>query len=281
MLPAWNPDNLSSKIPGVNIALCGGRRMGKSSAAAHLLWRNASRFDLVICFVGSANCNPVLQSLLERYWDTRFFFNKWKPALIDNLMTQQERLGADKRSILIILDDVVLSSKDQDQLACLAIRGRHFGISLLMACVSYTTLPKRARRSLDAVLVFSLPMKGDLKILTWEYCSNTRVAEFALNRLQEHECLVLETLSKKQKLAIWKATIFTPEDVRSAKSPGCLRSRNTVSVARASERPEGHPPQETSFESNRTRSGESQRSEMAAEEGIPTASLTPSVGSEA
>ena len=139
--------------------------MGKSSAAAHLLWRNASRFDLVICFVGSANCNPVLQSLLERYWDTRFFFNKWKPALIDNLMTQQERLGADKRSILIILDDVVLSSKDQDQLACLAIRGRHFGISLLMACVSYTTLPKRARRSLDAVLVFSLPMKGDLKIL--------------------------------------------------------------------------------------------------------------------
>ena len=47
-------------------------------------------------------------------------------------MLQQERLGDNKRSILIILDDVVLSSKDQDQLACLAIRGRHFGISLLM-----------------------------------------------------------------------------------------------------------------------------------------------------
>ena len=132
MLPTWNPENLSAKIPGVNIALCGGRRMGKSSAAAHLLWENASKFDLVICFV-------VLQSLLERYWDTRFFFSEWKPGLINNLMLQQERLRDAKRSILIVLDDVVLTSKDQDQLACLAIRGRHFGISLLMACVSYTT----------------------------------------------------------------------------------------------------------------------------------------------
>ena len=43
----WNPTTLSAKIPGVNIALCGGRRMGKSSAAAHLLWKNASLFDLV------------------------------------------------------------------------------------------------------------------------------------------------------------------------------------------------------------------------------------------
>ena len=228
--------------------------MGKSSATADLLWRNASKFDLVVCFVGSANCNPVLQSLLERYWDPRFFFSEWKQSLINNLMLQQERLGDNKRSILIILDDVVLSSKDQDQLACLAIRGRHFGISLLMACVSYTTLPKRARRSLDAVLVFSLPMKGDLKILTWEYCSNTRVAEFALNRLEEHECLVLETLSKKQRLAIWKATIFTPDDVRRLGSLADLRSRRRVSAVTASEYPEGHPPQEIASPPDRTRS---------------------------
>ena len=28
-------------------------------------------------------------------------------------------------------------------------------------------------------------MKGDLKVLTWEYTSNTRVAEFALRRLED------------------------------------------------------------------------------------------------
>ena len=249
--------------------------MGKSSATADLLWRNASRFNLVICFVGSANCNPVLQSLLEKYWDSRFFFSEWKQGLIDNLMLQQERLGDAKRSILIILDDVVLTSKDQDQLACLAIRGRHFGISLLMAAVSYTTLPKRARRSLDAVLVFSLPMKGDLKILTWEYCSNTRVAEFALNRLKEHECLVLETLSKKQRLAVWKATIFTPDDVRRLGSLDDLRSKTKVSFATTSEYLEGHPRPDTVSTRDRTQSAESHSHEGGVSEEKPIASSAP------
>ena len=228
--------------------------MGKSSAAAHLLWKNASRFDLVICFVGSANCNPVLQSLLERYWDTRFFFSEWKSDLITNLLQQQERLGDQKRSILIILDDVVLTSKDQDQLAALAIRGRHFGISLLMACVSYTTLPKRARRSLDAIFLFSLPMKGDLKILTWEYCSNTRVAEFALNRLRDHECLVLETLSKRQRLAIWKAQLFGPTDVRTSASLEAVILRSSAVSAKAEGYPAAAPPLGTASPADHTQS---------------------------
>ncbi len=182
--------------------------MGKSTATADLLWRWSDQFDLVVCFVGSAHCNPVLESLLEKYWDPRFFFADWNTALINQLMAQNERLDK-KRSVLLIVDDVVLSSKAQEQLSTIAMRGRHFHISLCLACVSYTTLPKRVRRSLDAVLVFSLPMRGDLKILTWEYTNNTRVAEFALKRLQEHECLVLETLTKKQKLAVWRADIFT------------------------------------------------------------------------
>ena len=203
--------------------------MGKSTATADLLWRNASRFDLVLCFVGSAYCNPVLEALLERYWDPRFFFSEWNEPLIAKLLEQQESLEK-KRSILILIDDVVLSSKAQDQLCTLAMRGRHFGISLMMACVSYTTLPKRVRRSLDAVLVFSLPMKGDLKVLTWEYTSNTRVAEFALRRLEDHQCLVLETLTRKQSLTVWRATHFTAEEVRRG-LPFCTRSKKPVSSA--------------------------------------------------
>ena len=214
--------------------------MGKSTATADLLWRNASRFDLVLCFVGSAYCNPVLESLLERFWDPRFFFSDWNEPLIKKLLKQQETLEK-KRSILIIIDDVVLSSKAQDQLCTLAMRGRHFGISLLMACVSYTTLPKRVRRSLDAVLVFSLPMKGDLKVLTWEYTSNTRVAEFALRRLEDHQCLVLETLTKKQKLTVWKATMFSPTEVRKG-LPFCARSKTRASSATSLEcRPRHRP----------------------------------------
>ena len=210
--------------------------MGKSTATADLLWRNCEKFDLVLCFLGSAACNPVLEALLEKYWDPRFFFSEWNPHMIAKLMQQQERLDT-KRSILILVDDVVLSGSAQDQLCALAMRGRHFGISLMMACVSYTTLPKRVRRSLDAVLVFSLPMKGDLKVLTWEYTNNTRVAEFALRRLEDHQCLVLETLTRRQKLAVWKATFFTVSDVRMSESLESVRSQTKVSY----ERPEVCP----------------------------------------
>jgi len=64
----------------------------------------------------------------------------------------------------------------------MAMRGqRHFRI---MCAVSYTTLPKRARRSLDTLLVFSCPMKGDMQVLTYEYCQNHGMARFAMNSLQ-------------------------------------------------------------------------------------------------
>ena len=151
--------------------------------------------------VGSAACNPVLEHLLKENRDPRFFFSEWDDELIGRLLKQQEELlgSGQQREVLIILDDVILSSKADDQLAHMAMRGRHFRISLMMCAVSYTTLPKRTRRSLDVLLVYSLPMQGDFKVLTYEYCQgSSSMARFALNQLREHECLVLETLCKKQ-----------------------------------------------------------------------------------
>ena len=172
------------------------------------------KFDLVICFVGSAACNPFLEHLLTENWDPRFFFSEWDPDLISKLLRQQEELLAAgiKREVLILSDDVILNSKADDQLAHLSMRGRHFRISLMMCAVSYTSLPKRMRRSLDCMLLFSVPMRGDLLLLTSEYCTNNaRVARHVLNQLRDHECLVLETLMKKQELFTWKADLLTVE----------------------------------------------------------------------
>ena len=146
------------------------------------------------------------------------------------------------RSVLVLVDDVVLHSKAQDQISTLAMRGRHFKCSLWCCAVSYVTLPKQVRRSLDVLMIFSMPMKGDLKTLSWEYTDNTRVAEFALKRLQDHQCLVLQTLTKRQKLALWRATRVTVEDIRNtALLPG-ERLRNRDDLERPSERsPGSHP----------------------------------------
>ena len=167
------------------------------------------RFDLVIAFIGSAAANPVIHQLMIENWDPRFFFPQWNTKLINKLLEQQEHAGPDKRSILILVDDVVLTGPMEDQLAHLGMRGRHFGVSIMACAVSYTTLPKKYRRSLDALLVFSLPMQGDLKILLYEYASQNYMAEHALKNLEEHSCLVLETLERKQQLYVWKADLLT------------------------------------------------------------------------
>ena len=243
MLPTWNPDRLAQKIP-FNLALVGGRRMGKSSAVSDLLMRMRSRFDLIIAFIGSANCNPVLQEQMIQFWDDRFFFSKWEDRLIETLLVQQEELKRQgkSRSILILMDDVVLTSEGDEQLAHMAMRGRHFQISLAMCSVSYTSLPKRARRSLDCLLVFSLPMQSDMKVLTWEYTQKAKMARFILARLGDYECLVLETLQKKQELFVWTANYVTVHDLRktqkSLESPEHDLSKNESSDDSASE----HPP---------------------------------------
>ena len=195
--------------------------MGKSSAVSDLIQRMSSRFDLVIAFIGSANCNPVLRFQMEQHWDDRFFFDEWSTELVERLMKQQE---THKRNVLVLMDDVILSSQAQDQICHLAMRGRHFNISLMMCTVSYTTMPKRMRRSLDALLVFSCPMQGDMKILCWEYANNTSMATFALNNLEEHNCLVLETLERRQKLFLWKANLLELENIE---SPGPVTLRTS------------------------------------------------------
>ena len=62
-------------------------------------------------------------------------------------------------------------------------------------------------------------MKGDMQCLTYEYCQNHGMARFAMNSLQEYECLVLETLEKKQSLFIWKANVVRAEETLSSPDP--------------------------------------------------------------
>ena len=180
---------------------------------------------------------------MERHkkWDTRFFFSSWNQPLIDKLLEQQELLKKQgvERHILILMDDVILTSKDEDQLAHMCLRGRHFNVSVMMCAVSYTSICKRARRSFDFLLCYSCPMQGDLKILSWEYANNSNSASFALNSLEENQCVVFETSRKRQRLFNWRAQLLTPEDFRNGGLPvlsttKILPSRDSFSARRLS-----------------------------------------------
>ena len=212
--------------------------MGKSTAVADLVHRMRNQFDLMICFVGSAACNPQLSGLMRQHWDDRFFFPSWNTELMDRLFEQQETLKKQsvERKICVLVDDVVLTSNAEDQLAHLAMRGRHFNVSLFMCAVSYTTLPKRVRRSLDVLLVYSCPMQGDRKVLTWEFCSQNRMAEYVLKNLQDYQCLVMETLSKQQQLFVWRAEVIGSGQKTARRAPA--ESRTQASPEKHEERSE-------------------------------------------
>ena len=167
----------------------------------------------MVAFIGSAACSPVLEELMKQNWDPRFFFAAWNPGLVDHLLAQQEGLKARgiERHVMVLMDDVVLDGKAADQIANLGMRGRHFNVSIMACAVSYTTLPKKFRRSLDALLVFSCPMTGDMQVLTWEFSRRASMARYALESLEEHQCLVMETLQKQQRLYTWRADHLTLE----------------------------------------------------------------------
>ncbi len=235
LLPEWDPRRLEEKIP-FNLALCGGRRQGKSTSLADLLHRMSSRFALVVAFIGSAACNPVLEELMSLNWDPRFFFPRWRPDLIEKLLEQQEALKrkGKSRQILIVIDDVILDGPAVKQLSNMAMRGRHFNISLAACAVSYVSLPKAVRRSLDCLMLFSCPMAGDLKVLTWEFARKAAMARFALDRLEPFECLVLETLQRRQELFNWKARHLTVASLRGETSDAPETTRSGSSGARGS-----------------------------------------------
>ena len=155
---------------------------------------------------------------MERHdkWDTRMFFSHWNQPLIDKLLEQQEMLKKQgiTRHVLLLMDDVILQGKDNDSLAHMCMRGRHFFISVMMCAVSYTSINKRSRRSLDFLLVFSCPMQGDRKVLCWEYAQNNQTANWVLNNLEENQCLVFETSRKVQRLFVWKSQLLLPADFR-------------------------------------------------------------------
>ncbi|MCX8213993.1 MAG: hypothetical protein OTJ97_05715 [SAR202 cluster bacterium] len=224
--------------------LIGGRKQGKSCAQIDLLDRMGPEFDLVLAFVGSAACNPVLQRIMAKHWDPRFFFPEWGSDMIDKLLRQQEEIHAAglKREVCILVDDVILESDAREQLAHLAMRGRHFRISLIMCAVSYTSLPKRMRRSLDILLVFSVPMRGDMQTLLLEYCQGSAsVARFQMLNLNPYECLVLETLMKRQQLFVWKADL--------------LEARSEESLVRVRSKTEGSADSEPESQSGANRTG--------------------------
>ena len=179
--------------------------------------------------MGTSACSPEMRHLMEQEFDPRFVFSEWNQPLMDALLKQQEELkmNGHNRQVIILVDDIVLSGQDEEALAHLCLRGRHFNISVLACAVSYTTLPKRSRRSLDVLFLFSCPMAGDCKILTQEYSNQARMARYCLQNLPEWTSLVLETLERRQRMYHYQVFLGSTQ---SEELPPCIHEKTEASL---------------------------------------------------
>jgi hypothetical protein len=211
-LNRWDPNQLIKYKPFITAA-CGFRRSGKSFLQAHILNKLCHEFQLVCSFTGSLNCSPEMQKIFEHKLDPRFQFQKLNIRFLKTLMIQQETLARNgtKRSVLLLFDDVFCTRTEQDYLAFFATRARHFDCSLMFSAVSYTSLGKNYRRSLDFLFLFGQPLYTDKKYLLVEFSKNPSLTELCLTELEEYQCLVLQN-TRKSKMYVYKVTGDNPQN---------------------------------------------------------------------
>ena len=185
----------------------------------HLLKLFSHRFDLVISFCGSYSCSPELATYFDARLDPRFMFDGFTVDFLQTLRAQQERLKAagTPRDVLLLFDDCDMTPEQHSELGFFATRARHFNVSMFFCSVSYTSIPKSYRRSLDFLLLFSVPMSSDKKLLLQEYSRNPSFANWCINQLEPFHCLVLES-GFKQELFIYTVPDFA-DNSRPAQNP--------------------------------------------------------------
>ena len=190
------------------MTLLGNKRMGKSYAAAWFVHYLAihKKFDLVISFCGSAAANPELYEIFTHYHDNRFMFETFNSTFLRKLLEQQENLKLEgrKRNVLLIIDDVEMSSEDFSFLGFISTRHRHHDISLMSLSVRFSYVHKSIRCATDFLMLFNTPTYSDRTMLLKEHSENPRLASFCMKQLEQYECLVLQS-GFKQKIFVFRA----------------------------------------------------------------------------
>ena len=92
MLQSYDLNRINGFVP-FNICMLGARRSGKSVASYKLTEYLRPRFDLIISFLGTKNCNQELCDFIGKHYDPRLNFVEFKPRVLQTLLAQQEDHG--------------------------------------------------------------------------------------------------------------------------------------------------------------------------------------------
>lgn len=174
--------------------------------------------------MGSPHCNPELNQFMEDEGYHAFQFRQWNNILMDKLEEQQIMLmqQGKPRQVLILIDDISFTNpKDKNKLSHLAIRGRHFNVSLMMMSVAYSIFHKSCRRAADLIFLFSSGCQSDKELLLDEFAKNKNTTGYFLDEItkEPYTCCVLDLNEKQQSIYKYKADYCTTRTTQEVCTP--------------------------------------------------------------
>ena len=187
------------KLP-VCISLIGFRRSGKSLATYKIVQYlvNRGAFKRIILFMGSERCNPELVKLVKHKFDERLIFNSFSEEIIKKIVEQQQKLReiSEDNTCLIVFDDCYTAlGRNLPGINKIFQAGRHYLISCITVCVSWSDIAPSCRRSLDFAILYSNITLYDTQFLTRNFLNKNLIqtARYALKTNKLYTGLVIQT----------------------------------------------------------------------------------------
>lgn len=165
-LKKW-PYGKELKVP-IRIVLTGKTNTGKSYYARWLLYLLCDDIDELYVF-----CPTMKPKDWEDVTTKKHIFEEYNPNVIEDIIeNQRKNIDASKpvKQIMIYLDDCIFSFKKDDKvLSSLFVKGRHYGISVMVISQKFRLLNNSIRSNADIIVVTKVINQQEKDALYVEY----------------------------------------------------------------------------------------------------------------
>ena len=171
-LEEWNPKkSLSKKIFSMSIA--GSRKEGKSYMIKHLYkkcgWHKYYDFIIVM----TENIDNL--NFYSEFVHGTLFFNEYDGQIIERMksLSEQYQENGDPKRFLIILDDCLSNSKNEEHFKRLYSQGRHYNISIIFSIQQTTLIDTTARNNSDVIMICRTKSSNEKKSIIENFLLGT------------------------------------------------------------------------------------------------------------
>jgi hypothetical protein len=151
-LETWNPETtLCNKF--FSMCITGSRREGKSYMIRHLYYVCKFHYEYDFVVVFSENSDNL--DFYSNFVHGSLFFDHYDSDVIERLKKLNEayEMKGITKKFLIIMDDCMSNSKNEENFKRLYAQGRHLNMSIIFSIQKTTLIDTTARNNSDVVLV--------------------------------------------------------------------------------------------------------------------------------